>query len=70
MGKEFALELARKGFNIVLISRNPEKLEQVTKEIMNANKCIQTRSIAIDFSKDLPLDVYISKMKELEDLRI
>jgi short-subunit dehydrogenase len=33
IGKEFALQLAKKGFNILLIGRNQEKLEQVEIEI-------------------------------------
>ena len=33
IGKEFALQLAKKGFNILLIGRNQEKLEQVETEI-------------------------------------
>lgn len=33
IGKEFALQLAKKGFNILLIGRNKEKLEQVEAEI-------------------------------------
>jgi 17beta-estradiol 17-dehydrogenase / very-long-chain 3-oxoacyl-CoA reductase len=37
MGKEFALELARKGFNMVLISRNPNKLSHVAQEIKKIN---------------------------------
>lgn len=35
IGKEFALQLAKKGFNILLIGRNPEKLSAVQKEISN-----------------------------------
>jgi hypothetical protein len=33
IGREFALQLARKGFNIFLIGRNREKLSKVQKEI-------------------------------------
>jgi short-subunit dehydrogenase len=33
IGKEYALELARRGFNVVLISRNPDKLRAVATEI-------------------------------------
>lgn len=37
IGKEYARQLAEKGVNIILISRNPEKLKKVEKEI---SKCI------------------------------
>ena len=33
IGKEFALQLARKGFNILLVSRSEDKLKAVTNEI-------------------------------------
>jgi 17beta-estradiol 17-dehydrogenase / very-long-chain 3-oxoacyl-CoA reductase len=33
IGREFALQLAEKGFNIVLVSRNPDKLAKVATEI-------------------------------------
>lgn len=33
IGKEFALQLAKAGFNILLISRSEEKLKQMSVEI-------------------------------------
>ena len=33
LGKQYALELARSGFNIILMARNAEKTEAVAKEI-------------------------------------
>ena len=33
IGKHYALELARRGINIVIVSRNPEKLKAVATEI-------------------------------------
>ena len=33
IGKEFALQLAKKGFNILLVSRSEDKLKAVTNEI-------------------------------------
>ena len=35
IGKAFCEELALIGFNIILVARNPEKLNKVTKEIQN-----------------------------------
>ncbi|XP_047987316.1 inactive hydroxysteroid dehydrogenase-like protein 1 isoform X2 [Leguminivora glycinivorella] len=35
IGKYYSFELAKRGLNIVLISRNPEKLHAVAKEIVN-----------------------------------
>ena len=33
IGREFALQLAKKGFNIALVSRTPSQLDSVVKEI-------------------------------------
>lgn len=37
IGKEFALQLAKKGFNVLLIGRSQEKLEKVEIEISKYN---------------------------------
>ena len=33
LGKQYSLELAKSGFNIILMARNAEKTEGVAKEI-------------------------------------
>ena len=54
MGKEYATQLAAKGFNLVLVSRTLSKLETLSKEIEEkyANKKIQVKTLAMDFSQD------------------
>ncbi|CAF1272716.1 unnamed protein product [Adineta ricciae] len=52
IGKAYAIELAKRGLNIVLISRTKEKLEQVAKEIQGKYNNAQVKTIAFDFSKD------------------
>ncbi|EGO00873.1 hypothetical protein SERLA73DRAFT_178839 [Serpula lacrymans var. lacrymans S7.3] len=52
IGREFALQLARKGFNILLVARNNVMLTAVAEEI--ASKCspsVETKIQLIDFSK-------------------
>ncbi|XP_060561787.1 very-long-chain 3-oxoacyl-CoA reductase-like isoform X2 [Ruditapes philippinarum] len=49
IGKEYAIQLASYGINIVLISRTQSKLEQVAAEIESAQK-VKTRIIAADYS--------------------
>jgi len=48
IGKAYALELAKRGFNVFLISRTHEKLEQVATEIKSKYN-VETRVLAIDF---------------------
>ncbi len=50
IGKEFAFQLAQKGVNIVLISRNPDKLKQVASEIESQHR-VQTKTVAVDFTQ-------------------
>jgi len=50
IGKAIALELASRGFNIALVSRNADKLNNTAKEIKDKYKGVQTRQIAFDFT--------------------
>ncbi|KAJ0038868.1 hypothetical protein Pint_23612 [Pistacia integerrima] len=53
IGKAFAFELASKGLNLVLVGRNPSKLEATSNEIhkrFNNNK-VEIKSLVIDFEK-------------------
>ena len=45
------MELARRGLNIVLISRTPSKLQDVAAEIEEKYK-VKTKIVDIDFTKD------------------
>jgi 17beta-estradiol 17-dehydrogenase / very-long-chain 3-oxoacyl-CoA reductase len=49
IGKEFVLQLAKKKFNILLVSRSQEKLEELKKEVEQMG--VLTKTFAIDFSK-------------------
>ena len=55
IGKAYAKELALEGFNLFLIARNAEKLEEVKAEIAHATsasgKQIEIRTYVYDYSK-------------------
>ncbi|KAM7464704.1 hypothetical protein LguiA_032825 [Lonicera macranthoides] len=53
IGKAFAFELARKGLNLVLVGRNPNKLNDVSTEIQSKYGKIKTKNVVVDFSGDL-----------------
>ncbi|XP_042903652.1 very-long-chain 3-oxoacyl-CoA reductase-B [Parasteatoda tepidariorum] len=67
IGKAYAKALAKKGFNIVLISRTFEKLETVAQEIEKSYS-VKTKVVAVDFTKDV--DIYDIIRREIEDLDI
>jgi len=50
IGKGYAKQLAKRGLNVVLISRNAEKLQAVAEEIHAFAPNIETKTLAIDFT--------------------
>ena len=65
LGKEFALQLARSGFNILLVSRTASKLATLEEEITSKNPSVQTQSLAMDFARNDDADY--DKLKALVD---
>lgn len=51
IGKALALELARKGSNVVLMSRTQQKLEEVRTVILAKYPTVQVEILAVDFNK-------------------
>lgn len=68
IGKEYAFQLAKKGFNIVLVSRTQSKLELVAKEIETKYKK-ETKIVAFDASTDAP-ENYFELSKALDGLPV
>jgi 17beta-estradiol 17-dehydrogenase / very-long-chain 3-oxoacyl-CoA reductase len=58
LGKEFAMQLAAKGFNLVLVSRTQSKLDTLAKDLEQkyTGSGFQTKVVAMDFSKDSDAD--------------
>ncbi|KAJ5113830.1 Short-chain dehydrogenase/reductase SDR [Penicillium angulare] len=56
LGKEFALQLARAKFNIVLVSRTESKLIALGEEITKQFPKVQTKTLAMDFSQNADED--------------
>ncbi|KAK0721581.1 hypothetical protein B0T26DRAFT_699744 [Lasiosphaeria miniovina] len=52
LGKEFATQLAAKGFNLVLVSRTQSKLDTLAKELEQKYADLQTKTLAMDYAKD------------------
>ncbi|CAF1085318.1 unnamed protein product [Adineta ricciae] len=68
IGRAYAIELAKRGMSVILISRTKEKLEQVAKEIHSKNANVQTKTIAVDFTKDN--SIYSTIREEIRGLDI
>ncbi len=52
LGKEFASQLAAKGFNLILVSRTQSKLDTLAKDLMLKWSGVQAKTLAMDYSKD------------------
>eukprot|EP00759_Apiculatamorpha_spiralis_P030509 PhF_6_TR32169/c0_g1_i3/m.47733/K10251/HSD17B12, KAR, IFA38; 17beta-estradiol 17-dehydrogenase / very-long-chain 3-oxoacyl-CoA reductase len=50
IGKGFAIQLAKRGVNVCLVSRTKSKLDDVAAEIAKLNRSVETKTIAFDFS--------------------
>ena len=59
IGKAFCEELAKTGFNIILVARNLEKLNRVAGELQLLNPKIKTKVLVFDFSKKTEISDYI-----------
>ncbi|KAL3501075.1 hypothetical protein ACH5RR_035524 [Cinchona calisaya] len=69
IGKAFAFEFARKGLNLVLVGRNVDKLNDISKEIQSKYAKIETKKVVVDFSGDL--NEGVNKMGEaIEELDV
>ncbi|XP_069495839.1 inactive hydroxysteroid dehydrogenase-like protein 1 [Ambystoma mexicanum] len=67
IGKAYAEELARRGVNVILISRNREKLESISEEITETYK-VKTAFVVADFC--MGSEIYSSIRKALNEIDI
>ena len=65
IGKGFAEELARVGFNIILVARNQSKLENVAKQLKEINHTIDTKIVIYDFNVKNKLSDYEQEFNNL-----
>lgn len=70
LGRSFAFELASKGFNIVLLARNQDKLNQVKSEIEKAYPTVKVIDILADFQRSNESEFWEPIAKTLNELDI
>ena len=69
IGKEFALQLAREGFNIILLARRRSKLEEVKAEIQREIPSAQVKIIVADLVSEGKKDKFADVLSELDSLK-
>ena len=67
IGKEFCNQFAKLGFNLILVSRNMEKLIKVSTEFKEKYS-IDVKYIQFDFTKKTSMNDYISLFESNEDI--
>ncbi|KAI0790848.1 3-ketoacyl-CoA reductase [Abortiporus biennis] len=73
IGREFAVQLAQKGFNVLVSARNVSRLEEVVAEIdakLPADKKVQTKIVPMDFSRIDDAAAWTKFKSEIEHLDI
>ncbi|CAD5212347.1 unnamed protein product [Bursaphelenchus okinawaensis] len=70
IGKAYAFELARKGFDLVLISRTQSKLDETAKEITEKHSGVKVDTISFDFSSGDVKNYEETLFKQLEQYDI
>lgn len=70
IGKAFARELAARGFNLILVARNAEKLTAVENEIKARNPSTIVQKIAVDFVDCGTLQFFEKIYEEVRNLDI
>lgn len=68
LGKEYALQLAAKGYNTLLVSRTQSKLDTLASDIESKHK-VQTKTLAMDFAANNDKD-YTKLQSLIADLDI
>ncbi|XP_034251632.1 inactive hydroxysteroid dehydrogenase-like protein 1 [Thrips palmi] len=67
VGRAYTVELARRGVNVVLISRNVDKLNELAREV-EMDYSVETKIIQADFTEGRP--IYEQIAKELDALDV
>ncbi|KAI0246028.1 3-ketoacyl-CoA reductase [Lactifluus subvellereus] len=68
IGREFAIQLARAGFNVLLAARNQAKLDAVVDDIGKAGSGVQTKTFVVDFASadDARWEALLEELKPIE----
>ncbi|MBA4421070.1 MAG: NAD(P)-dependent oxidoreductase [Anaerolinea sp.] len=69
LGAEYARQLAGLGYNLVLVSRRRERLEQLAQEIKTANPVV-VEVLPADLSTDAGITLVEERIKEMDDLEM
>ena len=64
LGKQYAFQLAKENFNIILMARDRKKLEDVAREIKTSYPSVETHVVVFDFS-NLSSEKSVAELEQL-----
>ncbi|XP_062110535.1 very-long-chain 3-oxoacyl-CoA reductase 1-like [Humulus lupulus] len=70
IGKALAFELASKGLNLVLVGRNPSKLEATSMEIISSSSSVEVKTVVVDLAKSSGKEIVEIMDKEIKGLDV
>ena len=70
IGLEYARQLAEKGYNLLLLSRNQQKLNKVRDELKGRHPDCEVRVLAVDFSRTDIYDKIEAEFKKLSEIHV
>lgn len=70
IGEEYCIQLAKLGFNIVLLGRSKEKLAESEKNVKLASNATKTKLVCVDLGVDMSAKFYQAIYDQIKDLDI
>ena len=71
IGEQYCKDLARQGFNICVVARNLDKINQKLQDIREScGRVIETKAVVADFAKMSTIEDYQRISDELKDIDI
>ena len=70
IGAEFCYQLARQGFNLVLIGRTESKLKTVAQKCKDLNAKVETRILVRDFCRTTSMRFYEDIAQQCSDIDV
>ncbi|CAI2376139.1 unnamed protein product [Moneuplotes crassus] len=70
IGSEYCKQLAKQGFNLVLLGRNKQKLDDLEAELKRDHPQLKTKIVVADFGEDISPEFYEKLYDQMKDLDV
>mmetsp|Transcript_29899 Transcript_29899/g.29440 ORF Transcript_29899/g.29440 Transcript_29899/m.29440 type:complete len:323 (-) Transcript_29899:22-990(-) len=70
IGTEYCKQLAKQGFNLVLLGRNKQKLDDLEAELKRDHLQLKTKIVVADFGEDISPEFYEKLYDQMKDLDV